>query len=849
MGRGPRIWSILLHQFTSPLIYILLIVMMVTLVIQHWADAIVIGAVVLLNAAVGFFQEQRAENAMQALIKLVSVKATVLRDGRQQDIDGQQLVPGDIVFLESGDLVPADLRLIHCTRLAIEESLLTGESVPVNKTSEPIAVASAVSPGDLKNMAFMGTAVASGRGIGVVVATGLSTQTGAIAGEMRRTERAETPLQSRMHQLGRWISVAIVGTSALAFAIGLALRLPLVEMFLTAVAIAVSAIPEGLPVAMTIALSVAANRMAKRRAVIRRLVAVETLGSCTVIVTDKTGTLTENRMTVQSIWTSIEFYQVTGSGLGVEGAFTIEGSAVDVKEGSPLYLTLLAGLMANEASLESVDNSFVAHGDPTEVALLVSCAKAQMSKAELMSRYPRIDQVPFESVRRYSASVHRDDEGEIVFVKGAPERLMEMCDSWMTSEGPQPIDRAVAIVEAEKMAQQGFRVLAFATSRNLESIQATRSENPSGLILLGLQGMMDPPRSEVIPAIAACKRAGIRVIMATGDHASTASAIARMIGLNDEKAEVRTGAELEAMSEDEFKTTLRDVSIYSRVSPSQKLQIVNELRAQGQIVAVTGDGVNDAPALKSAHIGAAMGLAGTDVAREASDMVLADDNFATVYAAVEEGRTAFSNIRKVTFYLLSSGVGEMLAILASLVLRMPLPLLPTQILWMNLVTNGIEDVALAFEPGEPHQNRRPPRNPKEGILSRVMVERILIVGIVMAAGSLVMFAWELERGSTLAYAQVTALTTLVIFQIFHVGNSRSEELSVFRKNPLANPVLFYGTIVTLVVHIGAMYFPPTQLLIRLEPLSFHTWVRLCLVALSVVLVVELHKLLRRPKNI
>jgi cation-transporting ATPase F len=844
---GLKVWKLVLHQFTSPLIYILLIVMAVMLAIRKWEDAIVIGFVVLLNAVVGFTQEHRAENAMKALMSMVAAKATVLRDGHQADLDADGLVPGDIVFLESGDVVPADLRVIQCTHLEIDEALLTGESLPAAKFKEPIDGGRTIIPGDQRNMAFMGTAVTAGRGIGVVVETGLRTQMGAIAGVMRHTQRAETPLQGRMAQFGRWVSAAILGASGAAFAVGLSMGLPLVDMFLTAVAISVAAIPEGLPIAMTVALAVGVNRMAKRNAIIRRLAAVETLGSCSVIVTDKTGTLTENQMTVQAIWTAGVEYTVSGPGRSLEGAIAGNGGEIEVKEGMPLYFTLLAGVLANESSLRAVDASYVAYGDPTEVALLVAGAKAKLPLEELPARYPRLDLVPFEPFRRFSATVNYDGEREVVFVKGAPERVLQMCSRWMTADGAMPLDSAAVAIQAERMAGRGLRVLAFAMGSGLEAISSTRSEDPRGLVFLGLQGMLDPPRAEVTPAIAACKRAGIRVVMATGDHASTAAAIARLIGLSDDKAEVRTGAELEAMTKEEFEATLRTVSIYSRVSPIQKLQIVNTLREQGQVVAVTGDGVNDAPALKSAHIGAAMGRSGTDVAREASDMVLADDNFATVYGAVEEGRIAFSNIRNVTFFLISSGVGQLLTIFASLVLRMPLPLLPTQILWMNMVTNGIQDVALAFEPGEPRLFRRAPRDPKEGILSRVLLERMLIVGAIMAAGCLGVFAWERSEGATLAYAQVAALTTLIMFQIFHIGNCRSDELSVLKKSPLSNPILFYGTATALAVHIGAMYFPGTQFLIHLQPLSLDTWVRLCLVALSIVAAVELHKLVRQRR--
>jgi Ca2+-transporting ATPase len=651
-----------------------------------------------------------------------------------------------------------------------------------------------------------------------------------------------------MKRFGQWISVAIVAASALTFAVGLAIGEPLVEMFLTAVAIAVSAIPEGLPVVMTIALAVSVRRMAGRNAIIRRLPAVETLGSCTVILSDKTGTLTQNQMTVRSIWTGGIAYRVTGEGLSLEGKIEQDAQALEIREGTPLYLTLLAGLLANEASLRWEDKTMVPQGDPTEVALLVSAAKAGIRKESLLERYRLVDEIPFDPRLKFSATVHSSDEREVTFVKGAPERVVEMCDGQMGNEGRQDLNRDQILDAAQSMAREGQRVLAMAMGEGQEVAKATRNGEPRGLIFLGIQGMMDPPREEAIRAVAACHRAGIRVVMVTGDNPTTAAAIAQTVGIGEGMPDVRTGPELEKMTDEELKEVINQVSVYARVRPSQKLRLVNTLREQGEVIAVTGDGVNDAPALKSAHIGAAMGQSGTDVAKEASEMVLTDDNFASVYAAVEEGRTSFSNIRNATFFLVSSGVGELLSILASLALRLPLPLLPAQILWLNLVTNGVEDVGLAFEPPQEEQFRKPPRDPKEGILSRALLERVLLVGGVMAIGTLSIFAWERADGAEVEYARVAALTTLVMFQVFHVFNSRSEELSVFRKSPLSNRFLFVGTLLAFAVHFGGMYFQPTQLLIRLEPLALDTWIRIIVVSLSVIVVVELHKLFRHVRS-
>jgi Ca2+-transporting ATPase len=838
-------WKILLHQIASPLIYILLAAMVVTLAIQHWADAIVIGAVILINTVIGFIQENRAENAIYALIHLTEPKANVRRSGQEKELDSSDLVPGDIVLLEEGNIVPADLRVLISTRLQIDESLLTGESVPSPKITEPYPKDSVIALADQENMAFMGTSVTSGRGVGVVVATGQRTQMGSIAEGILGTRRAETPLQTRMKRFGQWISLAVVVSAVIVFGIGIGIGEPLKEMFLTAVSLAVSAIPEGLPVVMSVALAVGVRRMAKRKAILRRLPAVETLGSCTVILSDKTGTLTQNRMTVQSIWTANELFFIDKEGISHHNGDRQDIIIPQPKEDTPLYLTLLAGVLANQASLHWDGDNPATEGDPTEAALLVSGAKAGLWKEEVLKKFPLVDEVPFDPKERFSATVHRQNGQKIIFVKGAAERLIKMCDDAIGLEGPQDLTSDYILKEADTMARQGLRVLAMAMGEGEEAAQAVQKGEPKGLTFLGLQGMIDPPREEAVEAIAACHRAGIRVMMVTGDNPTTAAAIAQKVGITRELPEVITGTEIDQVSDEELERIVRNISVYARTTPSQKLRLVNTLRRLGQIVAVTGDGVNDAPALKSAHIGAAMGQSGTDVAREASEMVLTDDNFATIYAAVEEGRTSFSNIRKATFFLISSGIGEIITILASLIMRLPLPLLPAQILWLNLVTNGLEDVSLALEPGEEELFRKPPRDPKEGILTRALIERGLAIGLVMAAGTLGMFIWERNSGATLDYARVTALTTLVMFQIFHVFNCRSEDQSIFSKNPFSNRFLLIGTVLSLAIHFGAMYFPPTQFLLRVEPLTLQTWGRLIMVALSAFIVVEIDKLLRR----
>jgi Ca2+-transporting ATPase len=842
---GTVAWRILLHQVTSPLIYILLLSMVITMVIQHWTDAIVIGAVILINTVIGFIQENRAENAIQALLQLTEPKAYVIRNNREKQLNSQDIVPGDIVLLGEGNVVPADLRIIESTRLKIDESLLTGESVPSPKVYEVYQEGVPVALADRENMAFMGSNVVSGSGIGVAVATGSRTEMGIIASDISSTERAETPLQTRMKKLGRWITIVVVIAAIIVFGIGIIKGNSVNEMFITAVSLAVSAIPEGLPVVMSVALAVGVRRMAKRNAIIRRLPAVETLGSCTVILSDKTGTLTQNKMTVQSIWTADGHYRIDNNGLYTGTDNIDESGTISRETDTSIYQTFLAGVLNNQALLQQKGDDIISKGDPTEIALLVSGSTIGLWQDRLLSDYPLIDEIPFDSNTRYSATIHRHNGEKIVFVKGAVEKITAMSDKIITSGGKRKIESAEIIQMADKLAENGLRVLAMAVGEGEAAVQSVSKGNPEGLTFLGLQGMIDPPREEAVKAIAASHMAGIRIMMVTGDNPVTAAAIAQKVGISRDLPEVRTGIDIEGLSDEELEKVVGNVSVYARVSPSQKLRLVKILRNMGHIVAVTGDGVNDAPALKAAHIGAAMGKAGTDVAKEASEMVISDDNLGSIYAAVEEGRTAFLNIRNAAFFLISCGVSEVIAIIASLIMGLPLPLLPAQILWLNVVTDGVEDMALAFEPGEKEQFRKPPRSIKEGILSKVQLQRGLLVGIVIAAGTLGMFVWERNGGATLEYARVTALTTMVVFQVFHVFNCRSEELSAFSENPLTNKFLLIGTLGSFLLHLGAMYFSPTQYVLRLEPLTFTTWSRIVVIAASILMVVEVDKLIRR----
>jgi Ca2+-transporting ATPase len=775
-------------------------------------------------------------------MRLMAPKARVVREGREWEVESRELVVGDVVLLESGARVPADLRLFSTTALRIDESLLTGESLPVTKTTAPLDAPSRPLA-DRTNMAYMAAVVASGRGRGYVVATATATAVGAIAESIRGEGEPETPLQQRMARFAQLVGVIVAGSAVLAFAIGLWRGETPAQMFTVAVALAVASVPEGLPVVFTITLALGVRRMAKRHAIVRRLPAVETLGSTTVIGSDKTGTLTENRMTVREVWAGGEIVVLDGDGMSPATTRQDTGRLT-----SPLELTLAAGVLTNEAELYRQDGSVETQGDPTEAALLVSALQSGFEPERLRGEYTAIEELPFEPERQYSASVRRKGDEHLLFAKGAPERLLSMSSRWATADGIRTLDREVVLRAAAEMASRGLRVLGMAYCRLSGPPRGGVVPPPEELVFLGLQGMMDPPRAGVLEAIRGCQEAGIRVIMITGDHAATALSIGRQLGIAAHDTPTLTGNELEQLTDSALHERVKHVSIYARVAPEHKLRVVQALRHVGEVVAVTGDGVNDAPALKAADIGIAMGKSGTDVAREAADMVLADDNFVSIKAAVEEGRITFDNLRKVTFFLVSTGVAAIIMILTALSAGWPLPMVAAQLLWLNLVTNGLQDVALAFEPGEPDVLQRSPRPRGEGVMSRLLWERTLVAGLVMAVGTLALFRWELDQTGSLARSQTVALTAMVLFQMFHVGNCRSEHRSAFTKSPLSNPFLFVATAAALLIHVGALYFPPTQVILRVEPIEAAAWIRIVAVAATIVVAVEIHKLLRSARR-
>jgi Ca2+-transporting ATPase len=837
--------TLLLRQFRSPLIYILLVAGLISLALGELIDAGAIAAVLVFNAAIGFTQELRATRELEALRRLTPDRATVVREGDEQTIEARELVPGDVVLLDSGARVPADLRVLHAAALEADESLLTGESVPVSKSSRASAEGAAATA--RPNMLIAGTVVTRGRARALAVATGEETELGRIAESVAEAREAETPLQRRMRDLARTIGAAVLAISVLGFVVGIARGGSPSDLLLTLVALAVSAIPEGLPIVLTITLAVGVRRMAARHALIRRLPAVETLGSCTVIGSDKTGTLTQNRMTVREIWAGGRSYEVSGAGYSARGAVLDGGAAVELDGRAALRETLVAGALCNDASIVARDAEYDVYGDPTEVALLIAAAKAGLDLDGLAAALPRRDEIPFESEARFAATVHADAAHTVTFVKGAPERIVAMCEA---AAGLPALDAAAVLDEAHRMAAAGLRVLAMASREDRAPPEhgELRAAPPADLTFLGLQAMIDPPRPEVAAAVRGCQAAGIRVLMITGDHATTALAIGRQLGIAGEGTQALTGAEIDALDDAELLQTLQALPVCARTSPQNKLRIVSLLQDDGEVVAVTGDGVNDAPALKAAHIGVAMGLSGTDVAREAAEMVVTDDNFASIFAAVREGRVVFDNVRKATFYLVSSGVAEVAAVLASIALAWQLPFVPAQLLWLNVVTNGVQDVGLAFEPGEPDVLEQPPRAPREPVISRLMWERTAIAALCMAAGTLLLFRIELDAGHSIERARTVALTSMVVFQAFHVGNSRSEWRSVFRMSPFSNRFLIAGTAAAVGLHIAALSLPPTQAVLRVEALDPTTWLRIAAVASLVIVAVELHKRWRRPQE-
>ena len=837
--KGPTaIWRIVLRQFISPLIYILVAAAVVSALIGDLKDAAFIAVVLVLNAIIGAYQEWQAEQSSHSLKRLLRMHAQVERDGEVREIKAEEVVPGDVLLLESGNRVPADIRLLSSHGLEVDESLLTGESMAVRKDAAWKGTENATLA-DRLNMTFAGSLVARGRAKGVVVATGTATNVGQLALDVLGSGGGKPPLLARMERFTNYVAIGTLVAAGGIGLLGIVLGgYTLVETFFFVVALAVAAIPEGLPVAITVALAVATTRMARRNVIVRQLTAVEGLGSCTLIATDKTGTLTCNELTVREIFlTSGEVFHVTGQGFLPNGELLQSGRSVELSDHAPLSATIRAAVLCNEADLHQRNGEWAWRGDAVDIAVLSLGVKSGIHHEQLLDDFPRISAIPFEPELQFAASFHRTNEGDNVFVKGAPERILEMCGDQLSGA-----DRTNLEQLATGMAARGLRVLAIAHGVVVEPLRSQDAPpQPANLTMLGFLGMIDPLRAGAREAVEECHQAGVLVSMVTGDHRVTALAIARELGLADQDSQVVTANELEGKSPEELGKMVERVRVFARVTPRQKLQIVEAARKAGHFVAVTGDGVNDAPALRAANIGVAMGKAGTDVAREASELVISDDNFSSIVGGIEEGRIAYDNIRKVIYLLISMGAAELLMVLLSVIKGLPVPLLPVQLLWLNLVTNGIQGVALAFEPGEGDSLRRKPRPPGEAVFNRLMIERTVLAMLVVGGGGFAVYDFAIRLGWEVADARNLLLLTMVLFENFHVGNCRSETRSAFALSPLRSPALFFGTLGAFLIHVVAMHVPFLQNMLGTSPVEPMFWGTALAVSVIIVPAVELHK--------
>lgn len=811
--RGP--WRMLLDQFTDFMVLVLIAAAVLAGFLGEPEDTVAIAVIVVLNAALGFFQEYRADRAMSALKALGAPTARVRRQGGVTTVAGVDIVPGDVVLLEAGNLLPADVRLVEAAQLRVEEAALTGESQPVEKATDALTGAS-LPLGDQRNMAFKGTVVSNGRGAGVVVATGMHTELGRIATLLREEVEGKTPLQRRLARFGQRLALAVIGLCIVFFGIGLLRGEEPLLMFLTALSLAVAAIPEALPAVVTVSLALGARKMVRQNALVRRLPAVETLGSVTYICSDKTGTLTENRMRAEVV-------RPAGGDV-----------APDVEPLTSLYDALA---LCNDAGRGSEGGM---QGDPTEVALFEAAERAGHVPEHVVARLPRVDEAPFSSERARMSTVHTRDGGFVVYTKGAPERMMEVCTTQLGASGPEQLDRGAVLEEADAMARAGLRVLAIATrSLTVLPVPVTEESIETGLSFLGLVGLLDPPRAEAAEAVRMCQSAGIRVVMITGDHPATAGAIARMLGIIEEGGVVITGQELEALPEERFVERVDEVRVYARVAPQQKIRIVKALQARGEFVAMTGDGVNDAPALRRADIGVAMGRGGTDVAREAAHMVLLDDNFATIVGAVREGRRIYDNLRKFIRYALTGNAGEIWTLVLAPMLGLPIPLLPIHILWVNLVTDGLPGLALAAEPPERGVMERPPRPPGESLFAHGLWQHAVWVGLLIGGVTLAVQAWAWSTGH--AHWQTMAFTVLTLSQMGHVLAIRSERDSFFTQGPWSNLPLLGAVLLTFSLQMATIYVPFLRPIFKTEALSLPE-LGVCVAASALVFIgVEIEK--------
>jgi magnesium-transporting ATPase (P-type) len=832
-----------LRQFKNVLIYILLVAAAFTALLREWVDTAVILGVVLINAVIGFLQEGKAERAMESIRSMLSPKAKVLRDGEERELPAEELTPGEIVLLASGDRVPADVRILEARNAQAEEAALTGESQPVAKQEDPVEEEAPL--GDRRSMVYSGTVLTSGKLRGVVVATGSRAEIGRISEMVSQVERMTTPLMRKIDNFGRRLSAFIVLLGAGLFAFGYFLRdFAFTEMLMAVVSLAVAAIPQGLPAIMTITLALGVRRMADRNSIVRRLPAVETLGSVTVICSDKTGTLTRNEMTVSKVVAAGKGYSVSGVGYTPEGEFNLDGKKVSPRDERQLLELARAGLLASDAKLRRENGDWTISGMPTEGGVVVLAQKAGLAHEEERESYPRLDVIPFESERRYMASLHKDPEGgTVVYVKGAPERLLELCSTERTEQGEGPLSREEWVRREEELADSGHRVLAMAVKR-LNGAESLDEGQVRDLTMLGLVGIIDPPREEAIEAIRECREAGIRVKMITGDHVLTARSIGASMGIGDGEHAV-TGKDMEETGDDELVSLVMENDVFARSSPEHKLRMMEALQSKGQIVAMTGDGVNDAPALKRADVGVAMGIKGSEAAKEAADMVLADDNFATIEQAVKEGRTIYQNLVKTILFILPTNGAEALMVISSvLILFEVMPITPLQILWVNMVTAVTLGISLAFEPSEEGIMQRPPRPPDEPILSGYLFWRIGFVSVLIAGASILLFNSRSEAGDSIEAARTVAVNALVAGQLFYLFNSRfidRRSLSISGLTGNTKALIAVGLL--LLLQLAFTYLGPVQTLFGTESITAADWGWVVAAGICVFLLVEAEKAL------
>ncbi len=839
-------WLRFLLQFHNILIYVLLGAATVTALLGHFVDTLVILAVVLVNAVIGFAQEGKAEKAMEAIREMLAPRATVLRGGQRHTVDGEQLVPGEIVLIEAGDKVPADLRLLRAHGLQIQEAILTGESVPVEKRVDPVAAQ--VPLGDRSCMAFSGTTVASGQGQGVVVTTGATTQIGLISGLLSNVETLTTPLVEQMAVFAKWLTLFILAVAGVIITFGLTvLDYEFADLFMAAVGLSVAAIPEGLPAVLTITLAVGVQAMARRNAIIRRLPAIETLGAVSVICSDKTGTLTRNEMSVASIVTSDSHFSGQGHGYEPAGTIKLADEPIDPSAHAPLLEIARTAILCNDAELKNIEGSWSVEGDPMEGALLAVAETIGLPAKELRGQWARTDVIPFDSKHQFMATLNHDHENHgLVFVKGAPEKVLAMCRSQRAgADTTEPLDAAYWQSQAESIAMQGQRVLALAV-RPMPPDQTVLefSDLENDLTMLALVGLIDPPREEAITAIAECDGAGIRVKMITGDHATTAIAIGSQLGLRN-SANVLTGADIDKLDDAALATTVLETDIFARTTPEHKLRLVMALQSHGMTVAMTGDGVNDAPALKRADAGIAMGKKGSEAAKEASELVLADDNFVSIAAAVREGRTVYANIKKVISWTLPTNAGEASTIILALMAGMALPITPIQILWVNMITAVSLGIALAFEPTEANAMRRRPRPRNKPLLSGDLVWHIVLVALLFLAGVFGIFSYAVNQGYSIELSRTIAMNTLVVMEIFHLFYIRNMyAISLTWKAVRGTKAVWIAVIVVTAGQLAITYLPPLQGIFVTQAISFFDGLLIVLIGVALFVIIEIEKQFR-----